>query len=36
MEFPHLLQLIKNNQFDTIYHEILRKYGFKRTREIED
>lgn len=21
MEFPHLLQLIKNNQFDTIYHE---------------
>jgi len=21
MEFPHVLQLIKNNQFDTIYHE---------------
>ncbi len=21
MEFPHLLQLMKNNQFDTIYHE---------------
>jgi SAM-dependent methyltransferase len=21
MEFPHLLQLIKNNQFDTVYHE---------------
>ena len=21
MEFPHLLELIKNNQFDTIYHE---------------
>ena len=21
MEFPHLLQLIENNQFDTIYHE---------------
>jgi SAM-dependent methyltransferase len=21
MEFPHLLQLIRNNQFDTIYHE---------------
>jgi len=21
MEFPHLMQLIKNNQFDTIYHE---------------
>lgn len=21
LEFPHLLQLIKNNQFDTIYHE---------------
>lgn len=21
MEFPHLVQLIKNNQFDTIYHE---------------
>ena len=23
MEFPHLLRLIKNNQFDTIYHEHL-------------
>jgi len=21
MEFPHLMQLIRNNQFDTIYHE---------------
>ena len=21
MEFPHLMQLVKNNQFDTIYHE---------------
>nr|WP_217988422.1 class I SAM-dependent methyltransferase [Aliifodinibius salipaludis] len=40
-EFPHLLQLVKNNQFDTIYHEhffyyslysiqsIFRKHGFK-------
>jgi 2-polyprenyl-3-methyl-5-hydroxy-6-metoxy-1,4-benzoquinol methylase len=40
-EFPHLLQLVKNNQFDTIYHEhffyysllsvesIFRKHGMK-------
>ena len=21
MEFPHLMQLVDNNQFDTIYHE---------------
>jgi hypothetical protein len=40
-EFPHLLQLVKNNQFDTIYHEhffyyslhsvqsIFKKHGFK-------
>jgi hypothetical protein len=21
MEFPHLLQLMRNNEFDTIYHE---------------
>jgi hypothetical protein len=21
MEFPHLMQLVENNQFDTIYHE---------------
>ncbi len=40
-EFPHLLQLVENNQFDTIYHEhffyyslhsvqsIFKKHGFK-------
>jgi hypothetical protein len=46
-EFPHLLQLIENNQFDTIYHEhfsylsllaverIVSKHGLKVT-EIEN
>ena len=41
MEFPHLLKLIENNQFDTIYHEhysylsfytvgiIFKKHGLK-------
>ncbi|MGG4212053.1 class I SAM-dependent methyltransferase [Paenibacillus sp. FSL L8-0638] len=28
MEFPHLLQLIENNQFDTIYHEHYSYFSF--------
>jgi SAM-dependent methyltransferase len=28
MEFPHLLQLIKHNQFDTIYHEHFSYFSF--------
>ena len=29
LEFPHLLQLIKNNQFDTIYHEHFSYFSLK-------
>jgi SAM-dependent methyltransferase len=28
MEFPHLMQLIENNQFDTIYHEHFSYFSF--------
>jgi len=28
MEFPHILQLIKQNQFDTIYHEHFSYFSF--------
>jgi hypothetical protein len=28
MEFPHLMRLIEDNQWDTIYHEHLRYYDF--------
>ncbi len=28
MEFPHLLQLMRNNQFDTIYHEHFSYFSF--------
>lgn len=28
LEFPHLMQLIKNNQFDTIYHEHFSYFSF--------
>ncbi|HEX8279289.1 MAG TPA: class I SAM-dependent methyltransferase [Segetibacter sp.] len=38
MEFPHLIQLIKNNQFDTIYHEhfsYLSLYSVKQIFESE-
>lgn len=34
MEFPHLLQLMENNQFDTIYHEHFSYLSFLTTREI--
>ena len=29
MEFPHLMQLIKHNQFDTIYHEHFSYFSFR-------
>ena len=34
MEFPHLLELIENNQFDTIYHEHFSYFSFHTVREI--
>lgn len=34
MEFPHLVQLINNNQFDTIYHEHFSYLSFFTIRQI--
>ena len=34
MEFPHLLRLIENNQFDTIYHEHFSYLSFTTARRI--
>lgn len=34
MEFPHLMQLVDNNQFDTIYHEHFSYLSFHTVREI--
>ncbi len=34
MEFPHLLQLIKYNQFDTIYHEHFSYLSFNTVKKI--
>ena len=34
MEFPHLLNLIEKNQFDTIYHEHFSYLSFSTVREI--
>ncbi len=34
MEFPHLAQLVDNNQFDTIYHEHFSYLSFHTVREI--
>ncbi len=34
MEFPHLLQLIENNQFDTIYHEHFSYLSFTTVDRI--
>jgi len=34
MEFPHLMCLIEQNQFDTIYHEHLSYYSFYTARRI--
>ena len=33
MEFPHLLRLIEENQFDTIYHEHFSYFSFHAARE---
>ncbi len=34
MEFPHLLKLIENNQFDTIYHEHFSYFSFTTVSRI--
>lgn len=34
MEFPHLMQLIENSQFDTIYHEHFSYLSFGTVRKI--
>ena len=34
MEFPHLLQLMANNQFDTIYHEHFSYFSFVTVERI--
>ena len=34
MEFPHLMQLVQNNQFDTIYHEHFSYLSFHTVRKI--
>lgn len=34
MEFPHLLQLVENNQFDTIYHEHFSYLSFLTVKQI--
>ena len=34
VEFPHLLELIKNNQFDTIYHEHFFYFSLKTLQQI--
>ncbi|MBT5107644.1 MAG: SAM-dependent methyltransferase, partial [Rhodospirillaceae bacterium] len=34
MEFPHLLQLTQNNQFDTIYHEHFSYFSFLTVQRI--
>ncbi|HQU82115.1 MAG TPA: class I SAM-dependent methyltransferase [Pyrinomonadaceae bacterium] len=34
MEFPHVLQLIENNQFDTIYHEHFSYLSLHTVKEI--
>ncbi|KKM24523.1 hypothetical protein LCGC14_1604280, partial [marine sediment metagenome] len=34
MEFPHIMQLIENNQFDTIYHEHFSYFSFLTVKKI--
>lgn len=34
MEFPHLMQLVENNQFDTIYHEHFSYFSFLTVQHI--
>lgn len=36
LEFPHLLQLIEHNQFDTIYHEHFSYFSLSTVRTIFD
>ena len=36
MEFPHLLRLIEENQFDTIYHEHFSYFSFATARRVFD
>jgi len=36
MEFPHLYQLVLNNQFDTIYHEHFSYISFTTVKQIFD
>ena len=36
LEFPHLLQLMKNNQFDTIYHEHFSYFSLLTVKKIFD
>src|SRR5262249_36492527 len=34
MEFPHLLELMQHNQFDTIYHEHFSYFSFMTASEV--
>src|SRR2546423_15133540 len=34
MEFPHLLELIRHNQFDTIYHEHFSYFSFITVEQV--
>lgn len=34
VEFPHLMQLVDNNQFDTIYHEHFSYFSFHTVKKI--
>ncbi len=34
MEFPHLMQLIERNQFDTIYHEHFSYFSFNTVKKV--
>jgi 2-polyprenyl-3-methyl-5-hydroxy-6-metoxy-1,4-benzoquinol methylase len=36
MEFPHLIELIENNQFDTIYHEHFSYFSLFTVKQIFD
>ena len=34
MEFPHLVQLVEQNQFDTIYHEHFSYFSFTTVERV--
>ncbi len=34
LEFPHLMRLVAENQFDTIYHEHFSYFSFRTVREV--